>query len=171
MKLLFCPACHDTFGLRAEQWRRCVCGASGGQYNRDKETATIGGKARVFGIGNPFFFPTWLAKTEDERQALRASYYQRDQDCWWGESPDTPGDVQLFRIPDAAGPRLRIKILYYPDRLGSTKVIQIIDKREFTVDGRVLHEVTMPGRRGASKKFPFYKRWLFRAFERWIYGR
>lgn len=170
MKLLFCPACHDAFSLRPEQWRRCRCGASGGQYNRDKETATIGGRARVFGVGNPFFFPTWLAKTDNERQALRASYYQRSQDCWWGESPDTPGDVQLFRIADAAGPRLRIKIIYNHDHTLRNKTIKIIDKRVFTVDGHELKEVTMGGWRNAPKKFPFYKRWLFRAIERYIYG-
>ena len=55
MKLLACPVCHDVLGLLGQEWRICLCGASGGQYNADLMTATVGGAARVFGVGNPFF--------------------------------------------------------------------------------------------------------------------
>src|ERR1700756_2566408 len=50
MKLLACPICKDVIVLRADTWRMCHCGNSGGQYCPDNVTAVVGGEASVLGI-------------------------------------------------------------------------------------------------------------------------
>lgn len=81
----------------------CTCGSSGGQYNPDHVSAVIGGKARVFGIGNPFFTESWPHIPETERMMRRidAGYTQDRTDCWWGEYE---GDKQIERIESSTGP-------------------------------------------------------------------
>jgi len=149
MKLLFCPICHDALGLLGQEWRKCICGASGGQYNRDQMTATVGGLARVFGVGNPFFSELYPYTTPETRREMRKKYYgQPDTDAWWGEYP---GDLQIFRIQSPDGPRLKIIIehLGISEKTrqawepGQNRVI-IVDKRPFTIDSKVLKEVIVP---------------------------
>lgn len=125
MKLIFCTECSDVFRLVGEQWRMCMCGQSGGQYDQDNINATIGGSARVFGIANPFFFPEYLDITQEAHIPQRYGYttdgiplmtdmhtklqeYREEQgygssksDVWWGEYA---GDDQITRISNPDGP-------------------------------------------------------------------
>jgi hypothetical protein len=102
MKLLFCDRCLSVVQLLHIVWQTCVCKTCGGQYNPDSLTATIGGKCRVFGIANPFFwdtFPKDVTALPDFRK--RWGYAQQQSECWWGEYE---GDWQLLRIKNALGP-------------------------------------------------------------------
>lgn len=131
MKLLFCPDCHDVHGLIMQEWRMCLCGASGGQYNRDGMTATLGGKARVFGVGNPFFNELYPFLDVEGKRKMRAQFYgQPDTDAWWGEYE---GDQQIFRIVDAKGPRLKVKVGWTG---GPTMDVAVVDKRQYWLDGK-----------------------------------
>lgn len=140
MKLLFCSECGDMKGLHSKEWRMCYCGASGGQYNRDGMTATLGGSARVFGVGNPFFNPLYVFLESEGKKKLQKKYYgHEDGDCWWGEYE---GDVQIFRIASAYGPRLKVTVREFSK---TAMIVTIVDKREHTVDGlRNRVEVTVP---------------------------
>lgn len=150
MKILYCQICGDVLGLLGQEWRKCVCGDSGGQYNADCMTATVGGKARVFGVGNPFFSELYPYTTPETRKEMRKRFYgQPDTDAWWGEYP---GDVQIFRIQSPDGPRLKVKVcsLGFDEKTrkacepGQNRVT-VVDKRPFTIDGKSdLKEVTVP---------------------------
>lgn len=101
MKLIYCPVCDDVFRVESFTWRICNCGRSGGQYNPDNLTATIGGKAKVFGIPNPFFSDTYMAPPED---IIKIRHKYNDQwitDIWWGEYK---GDWQIIRVNNPIGP-------------------------------------------------------------------
>jgi hypothetical protein len=101
MKLIYCPVCDDIFRLVTYEWCCCRCGRSGGQYNADNLTAVIGGKGKVFGIPNPFFFEGYMAAPED---IIRLRHKYNDQwitDIWWGEYA---GDWQLIRVNNPLGP-------------------------------------------------------------------
>ena len=100
MKLLFCSDCHDVHELITNVWRKCLCGKSGGQYNRDGMTATIGGRARVFGVGNTFFNELYPLLGPDGKKTVREKYFGQETDAWWGEYP---GDQQIFRVRLADG--------------------------------------------------------------------
>jgi len=128
MKLLFCPLCRDVRGLHYAEWRKCLCGESGGQYNEDNVTATIGGAARVFGIANPFFnelFPI-LETWQVEIVRKKWGYDDRRGECWWGEFG---GDQQIMRIPSADGPRLVV-------RKDDGRVIIEDERTDYTIDGK-----------------------------------
>lgn len=152
MKLLYCPFCADVVRLSPQSWRMCECGESGGQYNKDNNTATIGGKyTRVFGLANPFFEQMWLYVPDDKRIEFRRDHNYGPGDVWWG---GFPGDTQLFRIDDPEGPRLKIRIV---KRDIATNVITIIDKRPYTIDGKALKTVIVPSNvrpsfKGKAKK-------------------
>ncbi len=118
MKLIHCPACGDVVGLTVDTWRQCLCGASGGQYNLDQVTATIGGMAQPFGIDNAF-----LERTDGKPPEVR-----QGTNCWWGEYP---GDVQILRIESAEGPRL--EVLVRPVREDGHNEVWVVDGRPFTV--------------------------------------
>ena len=141
VKLLFCPSCTDVVRLQVERWKKCECGKSGGQYNCDCVTATVGGEARVFGIGNPFFWPHWAAHTtQKSRMAARRKWQYRiaDSDCWWGEYS---GDMQLFRILSADGPRLLCMLKV----VGENQLeVTVTDLRAFRVAGKVINSVVVP---------------------------
>jgi len=138
MKLLYCPICRDVHGIIEEKWRKCLCGQSGGQYNADGMTATVGGEARVFGVGNhPFFDPLFIYLTDEKKRELRQKYYgQPDTDAWWGEYP---GDVQIFRVPDSRGPRVEIKVR----RKNNTENEVIVTEKHRPVlcDGRPIEDL------------------------------
>ena len=100
-KLLYCPVCDDVIRLIDNEWRMCQCHRSGGQYTPDSETAVIGGKGKVFGIPNPFFYETYMAPPKDI-VALRAKYNDLwITEVWWGEYK---GDPQLIRVHNPLGP-------------------------------------------------------------------
>jgi hypothetical protein len=42
-KLIRCKKCEDIVRLVHTKWRKCECGKSGGQYNDDMISATVGG--------------------------------------------------------------------------------------------------------------------------------
>jgi hypothetical protein len=101
MKLIYCPVCDDVFRVVSHEWRVCMCGRSGGQYNPDNLTSTVGGKAKVFGIPNPFFSETYMAPPED---IIRLRHKYNDTwitDIWWGEYK---GDWQIIRVNNPQGP-------------------------------------------------------------------
>ena len=141
MKLLFCPQCHDVHGLIEQEWRMCLCGQSGGQYNIDGMTATVGGQARVFGVGNPFFEYLYPFLEEKGKRAMWKKYYGHEMgDCWWGEYE---GDIQILRVEDPKGPCLKIKVenlkVAGPDRIpteSGTNLITVIDKRRYQFLGQ-----------------------------------
>lgn len=169
MKLIYCPICGDVARLIPSKWRQCECGLSGGQYNADLMTATIGGSARVFGVGNPFFNEFWTGLSDEMQQAARKKYgYGGQSDCWWGEYP---GDQQIFRIESPDGPRLQI-VRVEPrenNTLGRgslerqyTNEVFIVDRRDYTVDGkRGIKSVVVPANPNPSfhmakaKRLPF----------------
>lgn len=141
MKLLFCPLCHDVQGLILPKWRICLCGKSGGQYNVDGMTATLGGEARVFGVGNPFFEYLYPFLEELGKRKMWKKYYGHELgDCWWGEYE---GDNQILRILSAEGPRLELKIKNLaetgPKRIlteSGTNLVTVVDKRQYMFLGK-----------------------------------
>jgi hypothetical protein len=141
MKLLYCEVCGDVVRLISKHWRKCECGKSGGQYNKDDMTATISGLfARVFGIGNPFFLPEYPAfKSSRSRIRFIRKFGYGPTDCWWG---DYPGERQLFHIKSPNGPRLRVKII---ELATGTNLVEITDKRSYRIDFRAdIKEVLVP---------------------------
>lgn len=133
MKLLYCPSCHDVQGLIMPEWRTCLCGLSGGQYNKDGMTATIGGMGKVFGIGNPFFELLYSYLEEKGLKKMQKDFYGHEKgDCWWGEYE---GDKQIFRIAESFGPRLKIRIQRC--MLPGYVQVKVIDKRSFSVVGKI----------------------------------
>jgi hypothetical protein len=131
MKLLFCSDCHDIKGLVKQEWRTCMCGKSGGQYNKDGLTATIGGAARVFGIGNPFFNDLYpFLESVGKKKMQQAFYGHTDGDAWWGEYD---GDEQIFRIRDSKGPALKLSVREMEDE--RLMVISVTDKRVWSLAG------------------------------------
>lgn len=140
MKLLYCPECKDVKRLVADEWRLCKCGKSGSQYNEDHVTATVGGIAKVFGIGNPFFSDEFNNMTIKEKRKFRKKYYgQPDTDCWWG---DYDGEQQLFHIKSPMGVRLKIKILPINNE---ENIIKIVDRRKYFIDKKAnVKQVQVP---------------------------
>jgi hypothetical protein len=144
MKLLWCDNCHDIIALRLEEWRNCICGKIGGQYNYDGVTATIGGEGRVFGVANPFLSVGWMIKTEEEKKELRDKYYPegKGSDCWWGSYS---GDVQLFFILNPKGPKLKITSIQKDNSIE----IRVKDRRKYWIDGKTrMKVVTLPNYEG-----------------------
>jgi|HubBroStandDraft_5_1064220.scaffolds.fasta_scaffold29551_4 hypothetical protein len=135
MKLLFCPNCRDVHGLVQQEWRLCICMKSGGQYNRDGMTATIGGQGRVFGVGNPFFdYLYQFLEPEGKKRMWKSLYGHTDGDVWWGEYS---GDKQIFRIESPLGPVIKIKV-----KRSSTpgnNIVYVVDSRKVYQDGLCEH--------------------------------
>ena len=116
-----------------QEWRTCLCGASGGQYNKDGMTATLGGAARVFGVGNTFFNELYPFLDEEGKRKVRLKFFGQPTDAWWGEYP---GDKQIFRIAEAKGPRINVKVLK-KDELEKKDLTRVVikDKRYYTIYG------------------------------------
>lgn len=129
MKLLYCTKCGDVVRLIHTKWRKCECGKSGGQYNVDLITATVAGECKIFGIPNPFFDEVVFHLRDDSRQWYRDKFGYGKEDIWYGEKP---GDLQIFRIQNANGPRLKCTV----KRIDKTHSKTIItDKRDYVIDG------------------------------------
>ena len=98
MKLIRCNECGDVINLCKEEWRRCYCKESGGQYNEDNQTVIVGGKCEVIGIRNDYFEykPFSKEREEDNRDRIIQGEY--------------PGDIQITRIESASGHKFYKKI-------------------------------------------------------------
>lgn len=133
MKFIYCPVCGDAVLLTNLSWRACECGSSGGQYNPDNTTCTVGGVAKVFAVANPFFEPLFPLLNDEQKLKLAARHGYGSSEAWW--SPD--GDRQVFRIADAAGPRLEMEVRTD----GQVNHLTITDSRDYTVAGERMTEV------------------------------
>jgi hypothetical protein len=93
MKLIRCQYCNDVVRLVKEEWRKCLCKESGGQYNEDDQTVTVGGKCEVFGIRNDFFEyePFSKERSEDNRDIIIQGEYE--------------GDLQIKRVKSSRKPK------------------------------------------------------------------
>jgi hypothetical protein len=107
MKLIRCRNCNDVVRLVHTQWRVCDCKKSGGQYNEDLITATVGGDCNVFGISNLFFNDEFNKLNENEKIKYRKKIRHHWCEIWFGE---VEGDVQIHRIKSPLGPRLKMKV-------------------------------------------------------------
>ena len=133
MKLVYCPVCGDVLRLIELEWRECYCGHSGGQYNKDLMTATVGGRARVLGVANFFFEHLFPRLSRTQKRKLRKDLTgQPDTDCWWSQFPER--DMQIVAIKNPAGPRIRMRVETRPGAKRSK--ITITDRRQYTVAGK-----------------------------------
>ncbi len=117
MKLIRCKECDDVVRLVHTEWRKCDCGNSGGQYNEDLLSATVGGECEVIGIRNDFFTKSKKERTKDGVNCIIQGEYL--------------GDNQIFRIESSKGPKLRIEIEEIDEK---TNNIIITDKRKYTIN-------------------------------------
>ena len=150
MKLIHCKKCHDVVRLIHTKWRMCECKLTGGQYNADLMSATIGGDADVLGIPNPFFdeINKYLIEENGGKQFFRTSKGWGTQDLWYGGGA---GDLQVHRISSPKGPRLSMKVEVVDKN--HTKSI-ITDKRDYLIDGKKLPFVIIENQMHPSFKQP-----------------
>lgn len=101
MKLIRCKWCGDVVNLCREEWRKCMCKASGGQYKDDNQIAVVGGKCEVIAIRNDFFNyePFSKERQEGERDKILQGEYE--------------GDKQIIRLKSSRRPRKNLN--RYPD--------------------------------------------------------
>jgi len=93
MKLIRCRWCGDVVCLYKEEWRKCLCKASGGQYNEDNQTVTVGGKCEVIGIRNDYF--DYEPFTEERNREGRNVIIQGEYE----------GDKEVKRVKSSRKPR------------------------------------------------------------------
>jgi hypothetical protein len=106
----------------------CDCKQSGGQYNEDLITATVGGNCEVFGISNLFFDVDFNKLSEDEKINYRKEINHYWCEIWFGEGL---GDVQIHRIKSPKGPRLKMKVEWVDtNKTKST----FLDKRNYSLN-------------------------------------
>ena len=98
-KLIRCKKCEDIVRLVHTKWRKCECGESGGQYNDDMISATVGGDCEVIGIRNDNFAAKQFSKERSDEGDLN-NIIQGEYD----------GDVQIHRIKSGDGPKLKMEI-------------------------------------------------------------
>jgi hypothetical protein len=123
MKLIRCKNCDDVVRLVHTKWRKCDCGKSGGQYNDELLSATVGGDCEVIGIRNDFFsakpFSKERSKVDDK--GARNNIIQGEYE----------GDVQIHRIESADGPKLKMKTEKIDD---DTLKVTFTDDRKYTIN-------------------------------------
>jgi hypothetical protein len=119
VKLIRCNNCEDVVRLIERDWRSCDCGESGGQYNQDMISATVGGDCEVIGLRNDFFKEKPFSKKrgEDGKNIIIQGEYL--------------GDNQIHRIDSGKGPRLKMDITENGD---DTHDITFTDKRKYTIN-------------------------------------
>ena len=118
-KLIRCKECEDIVRLVHTKWRKCECGKSGGQYNDDLMSATIGGDCEVIGLRNDYF-------------ALKPFSKERGKNNLGGIiQGEYEGDVQIHRIESGDGPKLKMKIEKLDDE---NNKITFTDDREYTIN-------------------------------------
>lgn len=128
MKLIRCKNCNDVVRLVHTHWRTCDCRHSGGQYNEDLMTATVGGMCEVFGISNLFFDDDFNKLSDEEKVEYRKATNHNWCEIWFGE---VPGDRQIIRIKSPEGPRINMVVDRVNDQL---TLSTIVDKREYSVN-------------------------------------
>ena len=148
MKLIHCKKCHDVVRLIHTKWRMCECESTGGQYNEDLLSATIGGDCDIIGIPNPFFDETfkYLIEENGGRDYYRKSRGWGKQDIWYGGGP---GDLQVMRINSPQGPRLSMKVTII-DKTHTKSTIT--DKRNYLIGGDKLLYVILENQMHPSFK-------------------
>lgn len=117
MKLVLCKQCDDVVRLIHTKWRKCECGKSGGQYNEDLMSATIGGDCEVIGIRND-----WVKAGKQKRKEVDLNKIIQGEYL---------GDVQIHRIKSGDGPRLKMEIKKFDNEFNE---ITFKDKRKYTVN-------------------------------------
>ena len=95
------------------------CGESGGQYNDDLMSATVGGNCEVIGLRNDFFALKPFSKKRDDKDLNTIIQGEYD------------GDVQIHRIKSGDGPKLKMKIEKIDDE---NNKITFTDDREYTIN-------------------------------------
>ena len=119
-KLIRCKKCEDIVRLVHTKWRKCECGESGGQYNDDMISATVGGDCEVIGIRNDYFAAKQFSKERSDEGDLN-NIIQGEYD----------GDVQIHRIKSGDGPKLKMEI----EAINKTNnKITFTDDREYTIN-------------------------------------
>lgn len=116
MKLIRCNECNDVVRLVHTGWRKCDCGESGGQYNDDLLSATVGGNCEVIGIRNDFFEESREDRVIKEIDRIIQGEYD--------------GDVQIHRIKSPDGPKLKMAL----ERDGDIVNVTFTDDREYTIN-------------------------------------
>jgi hypothetical protein len=118
-KLIRCKKCEDIVRLIHTNWRKCECGKSGGQYNDDMMSATVGGDCEVIGLRNDYFTkkPFSKARNDNDLNAIIQGEYD--------------GDVQIHRIKSGDGPKLKMEIEAIDD---DNNKITFTDDRKYTIN-------------------------------------
>ncbi len=116
MKLIRCKECNDVVRLVHIEWRKCDCGESGGQYNDDLLSATVGGNCEVIGIRNDFFEKSREDRVSEHIDSIIQGEYN--------------GDLQINRIESSNGPKLKMEI----KKLGDNVKITFIDDRKYSMN-------------------------------------
>lgn len=117
MKLIRCKSCDDVVRLIHTKWRKCECGRSGGQYNDDFISATVGGDCEVIGIRNDWINAGKIKRKYPELNTIIQGEYL--------------GDVQIHRIISSNGPKLKISIEQLDKKFNE---ITFNDKRKYTIN-------------------------------------
>jgi len=99
------------------KWRQCACKKSGGQYNDDNISATVGGDCEVLGIRND-----WVDGSKKDRQNKELNTIAQGEYL---------GDVQIHRIESGKGPRLKMDIEEIDDE---TNKVTFKDRRKYEVN-------------------------------------
>lgn len=123
MKLIRCKKCDDVVRLVHTKWRKCECGKSGGQYNDDLMSATVGGDCEVIGLRNDYFAEKPFSKERDKKddKGQLSHIIQGEYE----------GDVQIHRIKSPDGPKLKMTIEKLND---DTNLITFTDDRKYTIN-------------------------------------
>lgn len=92
MKLIKCNKCYDVVRLINSEWRKCHCGKSGGQYNDDNLSATVGGDCEVIGLRNDYLYakPFSKGRGDDGKGVIIQGEYKGDTQVWRIKSPNGP---------------------------------------------------------------------------------
>jgi hypothetical protein len=117
MKLIICKNCDDVVRLIHTKWRKCECGKSGGQYNDDLMSATVGGDCEVIGIRND-----WVSAGKQKRKEAELNHIIQGEYL---------GDVQIHRIISADGPKLKMEINQLDKEFNE---ITFKDNRKYTIN-------------------------------------
>ena len=118
-KLIKCNSCEDIVRLVHTKWRKCDCGKSGGQYNDDLMSATVGGECEVIGLRNDYLVLKPFSKARDKNNLDKIIQGEYE------------GDVQIHRIESSDGPRLKMIIEKLDEE---NNKITFTDDRKYTIN-------------------------------------
>ena len=140
MKLIICKQCDDIVRLIHTNWRKCECGKSGGQYNEDLQSATVGGNCEVIGIKND-----WVAAGKQKRREAGLNHIIQGEYL---------GDVQIHRIISPEGPRLNIEINEVDKDFNE---LTFKDRRNYTINVKGANKSPKTVKVPKNKKGPSFK--------------